>query len=475
MPEVAVYKVIDVAKLLDFFRLKAKDKAEGTAEYYQKAVNNLQAYLDTLDETAMFPSLDAIAGWITNLYLCKLSGKSILLYFNSISALYSHAVKEGVAEKTDIFGRIKPILTKSLKTESVNREDLVRLKKLLSSAQYLSGESRIAADLLLLSLLMGGKPIVEVAMLKKSDIIDDDPEVAAIVARNVDTRRKYIFNLRQHVLTPRQLERLVNGVTEDLLSRHGIRLFGSVNDTIASYWAYTALLTGISGRVIVGYLGYAPKGLPLLSLYDSEPCDDIMPDIKSVGAAFVKNPTRWYAMHLRPYVTYDELVERIGTAKNIVAPKLFYPLERIAKRIGKKLVFEDQPIISNIVFFNCRVTDIVPLFSNISDLAWCYTVSGKSGSQYAVISDSSFYRFQEAIGQFTTGCEPAAGFSTVISAGTEVRVSGGLFVGMEASLEKVETLDGKSILQLMHRSDNNIKWSVGIDSRLVKPLYNRAQ
>ena len=91
MSEVAVYKVIDVAKLLDFFRLKAKDKAEGTAEYYQKAVNNLQAYLDTLDETAVFPSLDVIAGWIMNLYLCKLSGKSILLYFNSISALYSHA------------------------------------------------------------------------------------------------------------------------------------------------------------------------------------------------------------------------------------------------------------------------------------------------------------------------------------------------------------------------------------------------
>ena len=455
--------------LFAFFRSKALERAATTTAYYNKAIRSLEEFLSTLNDSSIFPSEDVIVKWVLYLYICQFSTKSILLYFNSISALYRDALKEGIVPKNNIFGQLKPKIITVLDKSSVLDNDFHKLKVMMSSVQHLSGDAQIADDIITLSLLTGcRRSVKDIAALKKQDLLDTNKELSIILKRNINPRRKYIFNLHQHRLTIRQFEECVQNITSNLLIQYHIRQFGSMQDTLESYWAYAALLVGVSANKIVGYLGHAPKGIPLLSLCKPEYNGIDYVSITEIGSSLIKNPLRWYAMHLRYKVTYEELVERLSSIEGLTVPELFYPLNKIAKRIKKKLVFEEQPVISNIVFFHTRITDIIPLFRHISDLAWCYTTSGKYGTQYAAISDVSFHRFQEMIGHFTEDYESQISTNT-ISEGTDVKVSAGLFAGIEASLEKVETTDGNSILQLLYRSDNNFKWTVGIDHRLVIP------
>lgn len=470
MPYTVDNKEVSHHKLFEFFRNKTNDKSNTTASYYTKAILSIEAFLNTLEDPSDFPSEQILADWFVNMLLRQYSLKTSILLFNSISGLYKLAVKEGLAQRTDAFKNIKAKINKyqaDRRCDIIDGTGFDRVISLTRRADVQNSDNAIATDLMLLSLITGCMSLDKIAKLKKDDIGDATTAKGSIIARHVDSRRKYIFDLKQSEYTPRQMARLLNNMMLNLFKLQNLPYTGSISDSIESYWAYAALQCGVFGSVIISVLGKAPKGIPALALctkqkLSKEKIDSIA---NLVGETFIINPPHWYAMRLRPRATFDELSERIKSLKNIPQPELFYPMDEIAKRIKRKLIFEKQPVIKNVVFFNSRATDVFPLFCHISDLAWCYTITGKAGSPYAAISEKAFKRFQDAIGHYTTQYRTEQNNNRANpEKGASVKILNGLFQGIEASLNKIENKNGDSIFGLSYESENSFKWNINISS-----------
>ncbi len=162
--------------------------------------------------------------------------------------------------------------------------------------------------------------------------------------------------------------------------------------------------------------------------------------LAAIGRLFLENDPRWYAMSLRPGVTFTDLSRRINLLNN-TSPlakgldiQLFYPCEEIARAIGKKIVIKQRPFIRNAVFFRARLTDIGRLFAKIGDLAWCYRQSARPGAPYADISQQQFERFQQTIASFTPDFEVAPTGELELREGDRVEILGGLFAGHAATV-----------------------------------------
>lgn len=462
---------VSVNELLNFFRLKATGKKGSSARNYIRAVSALTGYLNNLDCEPGALSEQILADWFIYMCLCRFSFKTSVLFFNNISGLYGLAVKEGIAQETEIFKSVKSGFKALGGIEGgVDMSAFKRIKELTRNAPCQKGESAIAADIVLLSLLSSCKSLTEIARLRREDCQELDAEKSSVVSRHMSPRRKYVFDLKQSELTDRQLERKVIGLVRGLFKSRGITQTDNLQDTIESYWAYAALQSGVSASSVVGVLGKAPKGLPPFALsLKIELLESQKAEIEHlVGNSFVDNPLRWYAMRLRQRVSFGELDERVKALKDVPAPELFYPLEEIARRINKKLVFDKQPVIRDVVFFRSRQTEVFPLFCNIGDIAWCYTTTGKPGAPYAAISETSFRNFQEAIGHYASDYHLAEEGLQSPEKGESIKILNGLFQGVEASFRDVKSEDGRSLWQLFFNSDNNISWNFEVDPRLTE-------
>lgn len=460
-------------QLLQFFRNETDRRSQSSGNSYRQAIASLSSFLNTLDNPPQFPSRQSLTGWLVNMYLSGLSMKTATLYFDIISALYGAAVKEDLAEPSNLFREIKAAF-KSSDTiaweKGVNEETFERVLNLTKSASLQKGVISTATDLVLFSLLNGCMPLSKIAGLKVNEIDKFNEESEEIASRQASPRRRYIFDLGQAQRTPRQLEKHINTLILDLFRLRNIPLFSTVSDTLASFWAYAALRSGASASDVVSFLGYPPSGVPVLSLCQPvELSEDKRNTLRNVVASlFMVNPLRWYAMRLRPHVSFEEVTRRFGILSDqLQQPRMFYPLEEIVKRTGKKLKFEKKPVIHDVVFFHSRVTDIFPMFTKIGDLAWCYTVTGKTGTVYAAIPQAAFENFQKTIGHFTPEYEVAPIGTFKPEAGEKIMVVGGLFTGQQADLEKIDQTDN-TIYRLQFISDNGIEWRVGVDSRLTK-------
>lgn len=462
------------ADILDYFQSAADGVTSAAAPAYRKAVSSLKTFLKVRNIDFLPVSETTLADWIAFMYLSGISYKTSFLYLNSISGIYKNAVEDGAFQPTDSFKIIKAKL-KEVGEESWQRglkdNDFNRFVNLCRSASRLTGDSSIAVDLLLYTLLNGCRPIMETAMLRKEDAAGGD-ECDAIISRQSDARRKYLFDLRQSVLTPRQLSQRIQKIVIDLFKERNLPYFNTIDETLRSYWAYASLKYGLSAQMTVSFLDVAPSGIPALSLASKEE----IPDRKrfamthAVGEMFVQNPLRWYAMRLRPRVKYDELDKRFVALKDeLNRPDIFYPCEEIAKRTGKKLKFEKKPVISDIVFFRSRVTDIFPMFTKIGDIAWCYTTPSTNGRTYAAIPSAAFRQFQETIGQFTPEYEVANIGELQPDEDEKVVVIGGLFQGREADFKKIDkAADDNTIYRLQFLGDNGFEWRIGVDRRLLR-------
>ena len=169
-------------------------------------------------------------------------------------------------------------------------------------------------------------------------------------------------------------------------------------------------------------------------------------------------------MRLRPGIKFNRLTERLSEIdEQYFKPELFYPCNEIAKRIKKKIVYEEKPILPDIVFFKSRVTDIQPLFNKIWDLAWCYT----DGGTYASIPKKAMENFQRAIGMFTPDYEVGPVGTIPLRKGDKIVVVGGAMAGRQGEIID-ETWDEQNVIyRIMLWGDyQNIEWRVN-DPRLI--------
>lgn len=476
MSEGTVNNAVTSSGLFEVLRIDADSLAQSTRKTYTKAASALAAFLNEKGYGIESLTTPVIAEWIVSMYAGGLSLNSIRLYVNAVASLCNTAVGDnrptgGIAFK-EIKAVLQPIVA-ATNTPRLTKDDFKRLVNLARSAGSLSGEISLATDIILLSLLAGCMPVKTVIKLKNSDIDDSDKEIAEIAERHSSPRRRYVFPLRQAMLTENRIERDVSNLIRRLLTQRNLPWYGSVDETVKTYWAYTALMCGKTGSEIISTLGNAPAGMAILSLCEKAGTTAEVREKtrREVGEALTDNPLRWYAMRLRPHATYAELDRRLtAIANEIKRPETFYPCEEIARKTGRRVSFRQKPIISDIVFFRSRVTGILPLFRKIGDLAWCYTTSGHNGASYAAIPQRDFETFQEAIGQFTPEYEVAPLGTFPLKENDRVIIVGGLFQGYEAILDKItpSTALPSTIYRLKIIGNNGIEWRIRTDARTAK-------
>ena len=461
--------------VLAFFSSALGEEGQTTPSTSERALQSFVSYCTGKDDTGRLDFFTIVADWLVRLQMNGVALGTAARYVKGLSGCYTKGVKEGALPKTDVFKSLMDKLKQGgeeMWGNNVTRQDFDAFLTLTKASIRPQKEACLAEDIILYSMINGMLPLGEVAMLKVDEVADVDTESLAIVNRHREPARRYVFPLRQSMLTKRQLNETVNRQVMDYLRKHNVRCFASADETLKSYWVYAALRTGIAPHTVNSVLGSSPDGLRIMSLFPEAEADSLKRSEvnASVAGVFRSNPLQWYAMRLRTRVSFADLKERFAQLKDeLQTPEMFYPVEEISKRTGKKLVIEKKPILGNIIFFRARVTDILPMFYRIGDLAWCYKYTNEQGSAYAAIPQESFVQFQQAIGHFTSGYEVAPIGDLKPKVNDRVVVLGGPFQGINAVVQSIESQEDENIIYRLHFiGDNGIDFRLSLDSRMVK-------
>lgn len=480
----------------DFFHDYASSLSEATASAYLKAIRSAQPYL--LDMKS--PAVCDIADWIVAIMRSGITLKTAAYYLDNIASLHNAAVREGLAPSSDAFKTVKARLraVSSSRNATCGIEDsetvLSRLRSLIRHSGRQTGDTSLFTDLFILALLDPSRGLFKTAMLVKDDVELLPEESQEIARRHLSTRRKYIFPLLQSASTPRQLLMQVEENVVSILRQRGLPVYGGASATIETLWALAAMECGFKASEVVATLGHVPAPLPLLSLADAASMPDYKKGaiIESTAISLIDDPLQWHVMHLRQGVRMDSVKRRLEIFKDeLTAPDIYYPCEEIARKIGKKLVYKEKPLISDVAFFRCRETDIYPLFQRIGDLAWCYREESAPGRPYSVVPDSAMMTFMQTVGILMPGMEVYPIGEIPLTENDVVSILGGPFIGKEATVESLlqnaqqtadngqqKTDNGKlttdnvipTIVRLRITADNGIEWRVNLPPHLLRPV-----
>lgn len=448
-----------------------------SATVYRKAFDSYTAYAGDRAFADGTVSETILSDWFVSLAVAGLSYKTAVSYLNALSGLVRTAAMAKVITQGDAFSRLRRRLDSFREifwSPAVSSRQFMELMRRCRETSALSPAIGAVADVLCYSMLNCCMPVAQIARLKRGAEADHDDESLEIVERNMISKRQFVFNLYQSSLTQRQLENYIYKSIKNLLLADGLPCFSTADATVRSYWAVAAISGGAAPHDVLAALGSVPESLPALSLCasDGELSEDISALQRRVTSMLSLNPRRWYAMRLRPRVKFADLVDRINALPHEVAvPELFYPCDEIASRTGKKIRYDSNPLIADVVFFRTRHTDIKGLFNNIGDIAWCYTVPTEHGNEYASIPKSHFDRFQRTIGHFTPDFEVCESGSLPIRPNERVVLLGGVFQGISAEVEEIVETAGSPdvVLRLRFIGDNGIDFRFSADSRMAKP------
>lgn len=461
--------------IISFFQSAISSDKENVRQSYRNAVAAFERFAAPADTTIIDEHF--VTTWITNLLVQGYTPKVAVHYLKIISSLYNKGVKAGLWESTDAFKATKARMERIEKiTYDATEETEIfqRVRSVICNSEK-TGYKSVYADIFVATVFAGAASPYEMGAMRKDRICDYIPEIQELCKRHISPTRKYVFDINQSRLTPRQLAQTLTERITDFLERNYIKRGKSLPDTIANIWAVAALKCGIEPQKITGCLNTRPAINPVFAICDmAEVSSDEKASILStVAQTLISNPPHWFAMRLRPLVKYSQLVDRLeSTDSKVERPVLFYPCEEIKKRINRKMVLERKPVIPDIVFFKSRMTDVLPLFREIGDIAWCYTSSTNDGCKYAIVRKSAMERFQQAIGKFSSDYEVGPIGSITPQVGDRIVIIGGLFSGNEAMVDKIENDNsrGNTIYQVKFPDEQGIEWRVGVDSRLVKSV-----
>lgn len=459
--------IYNLGSTISLLREKSAEYPAATSRNYLKAISAFEAF------TSLYPTEDAVfsptmlADWYVAMVITGRTRKTALQYINSLSALCSALPSEENGLPTG-FTYIKEKIRKlsdDMPDCSIDADNFARLLQLIRTADRLPDNLRLAAVIMVVLLINPTLTLSDISRFEKGSIDRIGSKIGELAEPYISPRRKYLFPLGQSEKTPKQVvDALESEILGLLRSRH-IATFGSAESTLRSYWAYAAIMSGATPCDTVSTLGHTPSGLAALAVCPRNGSTAALPNVESL---LLSNPRQWHAMRLRPGVRFASLTERLDTLPG-ASPELFYPCVEIARRIGKKLIYSNRPLITDIVFFRSRMTEIPALFRHIGDLAWCYRESNADGSPYATIPDASMLEFQTAIGLFTADMDLYPIGAIDLQPNDIVEVVGDMFMGRQGRVEG--TVPGQpTIYRLIIWGDNGLEWRADVDSRLIKKI-----
>lgn len=430
------------------------------------------------DDVAFDDFTDAfLRGWVCFMLLNDVSPQTAKYYLDNISSLYNKAVKLGLVEKRVAFTHVKAKIAGCVKLpdEKTTLSDMRFLRELIVGAKKLSGEQAYLADLFLFSFFNRGMSVGDMLRLCREDVAGMCLPARKIAGKYMSVRREKVFPRGRVADIERKISLIINHIG-------GISFSGkSVSDVSGLLWMNVALRLGVSPADVRGCVSgeVACNAGPLCIMPETTLPDGRIAEITAhVAEEVSSNPVRWYVMKLRRQNTFDRLCARLSEEKHPL-PQFFYPCEEIANRIGKKLVYEQQPVIPDVVFFKSTEAEILPMFRVVGDLAWCYR-NERNGS-YAVVPQCDMERFQRAIGVFTPDFDIVPIGTNSVEVGQWVRITGGAMAGYEGEVcdiadQTVENFGGAQkgsaikLFRIHLPGDNGFEWKMTVDERFIEPV-----
>ena len=451
-----------------FFRMiVAGTTNRSTASSRQKALSAYINYIGTdLLEFDSFTSAK-LNGWAIWLIHAGHTIKTVIHYMKHLSALYGKAVAEGMTTDSGAFnGIVQRLATLSDDAIRISGNTATTLRDLILSTDA-TQKANLAKDITIFAILAGGIGFDEIATYGKDDYTGDDPTLKAMIARYSKPRNKYLFPLRQSERTTRQMHEYVN-----TLFSATMRINRAL--TPADVWSTIAYDCGISPEDIMSCTGLIPAANPAFALTHASTSDSDRRAaiIRRVSDMLTCNPTNWYALQMRQGTDYDDVARRIEVSNGeFQVEDIYYPCREIARRTGRKLISENKPVVAGLMFVKCRFTDITAMMRHISDIAWCYRQTARTGSAYAAIPQTQIDLYQQTIGIFTPSTEIFPVGTLPIAPGDRVVVIGGEFSGQPAVLQQLIGPDSApTICRLTLPGANSIEWRVDTDPRLIRKI-----
>lgn len=461
---------------LEFFRLRiAESPSRVSRANMQRAVDALSGVAGGADLT--FDSFNGrLLGEIV-VHLMYHGNTPATIYNNIIkrlATLYNKAVDAGLAQPTDAFRIVKeklngfqlPGMTYTAQTEVFGKLQRIIRTDYTSTPRYQLGK-----DMLLYAIYCGGMSFDRIATCQKTGYEGSDPAIEAIVARYSKPKNKYLFPLNQSHSTPRQLSRLIQILIGDVLAAVKLPLSAIPSATAEYLWSAVALGCGVSASDIAACIasGKSPSVISTFAVPSEIGQEEICEIRRNIIATLTDNPLHWYVMQFRPRVDYAMVRDRLAE-RDIHLAEIYYPMEEVARKIGGKKVFESRPVISWLLFFRSRVTDLTHLYREIGDLAWGYRQSRTVGGRYAIISPDEIRRYQIAIGDLSEDTELYPEDTIRFQPGDQLVVLGGLFTGRPATFDsmKKDTATGRTICRILLDGGHYRDWIIEEDIRLLR-------
>lgn len=463
---------------IEYFRLKSTETESRTSSgNMARAVDSIARFAGGVDFS--FDNMDAafLGEWVARQFFDGYYAKTVAYNVSKIAALYNKAVAAGVAARTDAFSEVlAKIKGVADRFDGLNHSDIFqRLRAAFRSDSSAGGCLQLAKDMTLFGILNGGMSLEQIAACKKDDFAGADKAVSEIVEKYAKPKNKYLFPLNQSKKTRGQVKRAMETLIGSFLKQSGLRSKNIGDNVLVDLWCDLAMCCGVSASDISACVdgNASSSALTFCAVPSKIDGEEVARIRRQVGEALVDNPVRWYAMHLRRSANFKELTDRIKE-KGVGVEEIFYPMEEIISKVGKKKVFESRPVISWLVFYRARVTQLNKIFHEIGDLAWGYRYVRDVKSPYAAISDREVREYQQAIGALGPDTQMMADDEVKFEKGDYLVLLGapmhgrhGVFV---AERKEKGDASGRVVFRVELTGGKNACWEVNWDPRLVKKI-----
>ena len=395
--------------LLRLFSQRLRAYKGESRRSYQKAYSSFQLYVVGKVNKEAILEERIIGDWVIDNFLQGLSPKTVSFYLDKIASLYS-----GIAPQLE--GGREPLFK--------------NIKKKLKDCGFVAGQIQN-------------------------------------VVKTGETVKDFVY---------RKNKKGKKSILVDTLLRFPIEsnFFSKVR--VRYLWGSLALCAGIPADQVRGMLDDLPHGLGFLNITDKKrPNEKEITEMREKIEQNLKGEEpQWFAMRLRPKVKFDMLMQRFSELNPLMSlPEIFYPMEEITRRVGRKLQWTGRPVIRDVVFFKTQRKEIYPLFTRLYDLAWCYRTPGGKTGNYASIPGNAMEDFKKSLGFIGPGFEVSPTGEKSLKPGDKVVIVNGDYASELAKIIKEEKReeDSRTIYRVTLLNSNG-HWDIGIDARLLKKAEN---
>lgn len=479
--QVADMEIVEALNPIEFFKVKSQEAtSQRTMENLQYAINALSEFVGESQIDYSIFTETMIGEWVSRLLFHGYSPKTISInILKRIATLYNKAVEEGLAQSTEAFKITQNQLNNDeyrLLADAGDSNTFGKIQDLIRRDYSSNHGLQLAKDMLLFSIYNGGMSLERIANYNKDEYKGGNKAILEIVNRYSKPKNKFLFPLNRTNATTKKLLGSVKELFDEVLRNHGLTLSSKPADISFRLWAYLAISCGVSASDVAACIAPRNKNIPITTFaVPSELTESQISEIKeNVATTLNHNPLNWYAMHLRPRVDYENLTDRLAE-KNISLDEIYYPMEDVFRRVGKKKIFESQPVISWLVFFRSKVTALNGLYKEIGDLVWGYRYLPDFKSPYAVISDNEIRHYQETIGTLSPTTKILRDDEVEFNEGDYLVVLGGALNGRHAIFvstkrSRDDASGDKIVYRVKLAGGTNANWIVDREPNLVRKI-----